>query len=302
MALSSHNNLIDAYRCLPGVPDEMLDTAGNVRPDWRYVGQTLNALSQGELVTRQQEARRLLQDSGVTYTLHGTPQGLEHPWQLDPIPYLVASDAWAAIESGLMQRAELMNLLLKDIYGPQELIKKGILPLELIYAHGGFLRPCHAIPFPGEHALAFYAADLARGTDGRMWVLGDRSQAPSGAGYALENRVVMTRILPSLFRDAHVHRLALFFQNLRASIARGVKILMRPCASPHAPVVGHCGTHIRLDVRHHRSRKHLPIVALRRAAYPKRFGISRHRRHLSASIAFVVLRCPSGAHFEASAL
>ena len=83
---------------------------------------------------------------------------------------------------------------------------------------------------------------------------------------------------------------------------RGVKILMRPCASPHAPVVGHCGTHIRLDVRHHRSRKHLPIVALRRAAYPQRFGISRHRRHLSASIAFVVLRCPSGAHFEASAL
>jgi len=219
MALSSHSNLIDSYRRLPGVADEMLDAAGNVRADWRYVGQSLDALSQDELVKRQREARRLLRDSGVTYTIHGAPQGLEHPWELDPIPYLVASDEWAAIESGLMQRAELMNLLLKDIYGPQELIRKGILPLELIYAHGGFLRPCHAMPFPNEHPLAFYAADLARGTDGRMWVLGDRSQAPSGAGYALENRVVMTRILPSLFRDAHVHRLALFFQNLRASIA-----------------------------------------------------------------------------------
>ena len=215
-----------------GCPDEMLDAAGNVRADWRYVGQALDALSQDELVKRQHEARRLLRDSGVTYTIHGAPQGLEHPWELDPIPYLVASDEWAAIESGLMQRAELMNLLLKDIYGPQELIKKGILPLELIYAHGGFLRPCHAMPFPNEHALAFYAADLARGTDGRMWVLADRSQAPSGAGYALENRVVMTRILPSLFRDAHVHRLALFFQNLRASIAA-----MAPRAGEEARVV-----------------------------------------------------------------
>jgi uncharacterized circularly permuted ATP-grasp superfamily protein len=232
MVASSHSKLIDTYRRLPGVPDEMLDAAGNVRADWRYVGQALDALSQGELVKRQREARRLLRDSGVTYTIHGAPQGLEHPWQLDPIPYLVASDEWAAIESGLMQRAELMNLLLKDIYGPQELIRKGILPLELIYAHGGFLRPCHAIPFPNEHALAFYAADLARGTDGRMWVLGDRSQAPSGAGYALENRVVMTRILPSLFRDAHVHRLALFFQNLRASIAA-----MAPRAGEEARVI-----------------------------------------------------------------
>ena len=232
MAASPHNKLIDTYQCLPGVPDEMLDAAGNVRADWRYVGQALDALSQDELVKRQHEARRLLRDSGVTYTIHGAPQGLEHQWELDPIPYLVASDEWAAIESGLMQRAELMNLLLKDIYGPQELIKKGILPLELIYAHGGFLRPCHAMPFPNEHALAFYAADLARGTDGRMWVLGDRSQAPSGAGYALENRVVMTRILPSLFRDAHVHRLALFFQNLRASIAA-----MAPRAGEEARVI-----------------------------------------------------------------
>ena len=219
MAESSDHKFIEAYRRQPGVPDEMLDPTGDVRPHWRYVAQALDTLSQDELARRQREARRLILENGVTYTIHGDPQGLERPWKLDPIPYLVASDEWAAIESGLMQRAELMNLLLKDLYGPQELIKKGILPLELGYGHGGFLRPCHGIPFPHEHALVFYAVDLARGTDGHMWALGDRTQAPSGAGYALENRVVMTRILPSLFRDAHVHRLALFFQNLRASIA-----------------------------------------------------------------------------------
>jgi len=232
MAASLPSNLIDTYRRLPGAPDEMLDDAGDLRPHWRYVAQVLDSLGHGELGQRKDEARRLLRETGVTYTVAGDPSRIETPWELDPIPHLVTSDEWAAIESGLMQRAELMNLLLKDIYGPQNLIKKGVLPLELIYAHGGFLRPLHGLPFPDGHNLPFYAADLARGADGRTWVLDDRSQAPSGAGYALENRVVMTRILPSLFRDAHVHRLALFFQNLRASIAA-----MAPRAGEEARVV-----------------------------------------------------------------
>jgi uncharacterized circularly permuted ATP-grasp superfamily protein/uncharacterized alpha-E superfamily protein len=226
------SKLIDTYRRLPGVPDEMLDDAGDLRSHWRYVAQALDSLGHGELAQRKGEGQRLLRESGVTYSVHGDASRLEHPWELDPIPHLVASDEWAAIESGLMQRAELMNLLLSDIYGPQNLIKKGILPLELIYGHGGFLRPLHGLPLPGGHNLPFYAADLARGADGRTWVLDDRSQAPSGAGYALENRVVMTRILPSLFRDAHVHRLALFFQNMRASIAG-----MTPRAGEEARVV-----------------------------------------------------------------
>jgi uncharacterized circularly permuted ATP-grasp superfamily protein/uncharacterized alpha-E superfamily protein len=230
--LPPDSNLIDAYRRLTGVPDEMLDAAGDVQPHWRYIADALGTLGEHELTQRRREARWLLRETGVTYTVHGDPQGVERPWELDPIPHLVTSDEWASIESGLTQRAELMNLLLQDIYGPQELIKKGILPLELVYGHGGFLRPCHGIPGNNGHALSFYAADLARGADGRMWVLGDRSQAPSGAGYALENRITMTRILPSLFRDAHVHRLALFFQNLRASIAA-----LSPRADTEARVV-----------------------------------------------------------------
>lgn len=232
--MSRNNKLIDVYRRLPGIPDEMLDGAGDVQPHWRYIAEALDQLGQGALAQRRTEARALLRETGVTYTVHGDPQGVERPWELDPIPHLVASEDWAVIESGLTQRAELMNLLLKDIYGPQQLIKRGILPLELIYGHGGFLRPCHGLSSDDGHALAFYAADLARGTDGRMWVLGDRSQAPSGAGYALENRITMTRILPSLFRDANVHRLALFFQNLRASIAA---LAPRPEQEPRVVVL-----------------------------------------------------------------
>ena len=211
--------VIGAYRLQAGVHDEMLTPQGEIRAHWRYLAEALGTLGVEVLNDRWREAQRLLRETGVTYNVYGDPEGLERPWQLDPIPVLVPSDQWRDIEIGLLQRAELLDLILKDLYGPQELIQRGLLPLDLVYSHDGFLRACHAIRPPAVHALTLYAADLARGPDGRVCVLSDRTQAPSGAGYALENRVVIARILPSLFRDSHVHRLALFFQNLRACLA-----------------------------------------------------------------------------------
>ena len=210
---------VDWYGIEPGAYDEMRAADGSVYPHWSYFMRALQGLGLGELQQRQREARRLLRENGVTYNIYGDPFGLHRPWELDPIPLLIGSEEWAGIESGLTQRAELLNLILNDIYGPRELIKKGLLPLEVIYAHEGFLRPCDKLRPVGAHQLIVYAADLARGPDGRMWVLGDRTQAPSGAGYALENRTVISRIVPSLFRDSQVHRLALFFQALRAALA-----------------------------------------------------------------------------------
>jgi uncharacterized circularly permuted ATP-grasp superfamily protein/uncharacterized alpha-E superfamily protein len=196
----------------------MLDGNGQIRPHWEYVIRALRTLGTAELERRGAEAAKLLRENGVTYNVYGDPAGQSRPWQLDPVPLLVSSEEWGNIESGLLERAELLNLILADIYGPRELIRKGLLPLELVYSHGGFLRACDQIALRGKHQLVVYAADLARGPDDRMWVLGDRTQAPSGAGYALENRVAMTRVLPSLFRDSHVHRLALFFRSLRAGL------------------------------------------------------------------------------------
>jgi uncharacterized circularly permuted ATP-grasp superfamily protein/uncharacterized alpha-E superfamily protein len=217
--------LVRGYRTPPDVYDEMRDERGEVRPQWRYLAGALATLGLPALHDRWRDTRRLLRESGATYNVYGDPHGLERPWQLDPIPMLVSSDEWHEIESGLVQRAELLDLILKDVYGPQELIRAGILPLELVYAHTGFLRPCHPVR-AGAHtnggatyALTLYAADVARGPDGRVRVLSDRTQAPSGAGYALENRVVMSRVWPSLYRDSHVHRLSLFFQNVRTSLA-----------------------------------------------------------------------------------
>ncbi|NJA07081.1 MULTISPECIES: circularly permuted type 2 ATP-grasp protein [Methylomonas] len=210
--------LSPGYRLNPSVYDEMLDKSGRVRPHWRHLMEALQQLGPEELAHRYREALRLLRENGVTYNVYGDPDGLNRPWQLDPVPFVVSGNEWFDIEAGLLQRAELLNLVLADLYGPRTLIKKNLLPLELIYNHGGFLRACDQVRLPGEQQLVLYAADLARGPDNKMWVLGDRTQAPSGAGYALENRLAMSRVLPSLFRDAQVHRLARFFQALRAGL------------------------------------------------------------------------------------
>lgn len=207
------------YATQLGVYDEMYSGKDRVLPHWQQFMEALEQLGSEELERRRREAQRMLLENGVTYNVYGDSQQRARIWQLDPIPLLIASNEWRAIESGLIQRAELLDLILADIYGAQKLIKKGLLPLELVYGHQGFARPCVGTLNPRQRQLILYSANLARGPDGRMWVLDDRSQAPSGAGYALENRMVMTRILPSLFRDSHVHRLAVFFRALRTGLA-----------------------------------------------------------------------------------
>lgn len=207
------------YQIASGTYDEMWSAENKPHPHWQYFMESLQGLGLEEMEWRRGEAQRILRENGVTYNVYGDPGELSRPWELDPIPFLIGSEEWASIEQGLLQRAELMNLLLTDIYGKRQLFKKGLLPLELVYSHSGFLRPCDQIMLRGNHQLIIYAADMARGPDNQMWIVGDRSQAPSGAGYALENRMTMTRILPSLFRDCNVHRLAMFFQSLRSTLA-----------------------------------------------------------------------------------
>lgn len=198
--------------------NEAYDKLGLPRAHWEYLLDSINALGSSGLQDRYQKASRILRDDGATYNLISDPLG-KNTWELDPIPMLISSDEWSLIEQGLIERAELLNLVLKDIYGPQELIRQGIIPPEVIYSHPGFLRQCKGITMPGEHSLILHATDMTRGPDGNMIIIGDRTQAPSGAGYALENRTVLSRVIPSLFRDSQVHRLALFFQSLRATLS-----------------------------------------------------------------------------------
>ena len=210
--------LSEAYCPVAPLYDEMCLSTGELRPHWEYLIRSLETLGTEEFQRRWFEMRRLLNENGVTYNVYAETQTTERLWPLDPIPVLLTSAEWSTIEHGLIQRAELFDLLLADLYGSQKLIHKGTLPPELIHAHAGFLRPCSGVGGLNGHHLPLYAADLARTPDGQVWVIGDRTQAPSGAGYALENRTVLSRVLPSLYRDSHVHRLALFFRALRTTL------------------------------------------------------------------------------------
>jgi uncharacterized circularly permuted ATP-grasp superfamily protein/uncharacterized alpha-E superfamily protein len=208
-------DLFQSYAPLAGVYDEMFAAPGLLRPAWVHIGPALAALGLSELARRWEQAQRLMYDHGVTYNVYGDPQGLERPWQLDPIPLVIASSEWDQLETALVQRAQLFDALLADVYGPQKLLAEGVLPPELVFAHPGFLRPCHNLPASNGRYLHLYAADLSRAADGQWYVMADRVQSPAGAGYALENRLLLSRTLPDIFRDHHVQRLAPFFSAVR---------------------------------------------------------------------------------------
>ena len=211
--------LLGHYRPLPGVRDDLVDEHGMLREQWAHVGPVLDELGHPELLRRHGEAARLLADDGVSYRVgSGTPGAPGVAWRLDPVPVLVGSAEWAEVERALVQRAELLDLVLTDLYGPRELLRRRLVPPEMVLGHPGFLREADGIRVPGGHQLVTCAVDLARDGAGQRWVLADRTQTPAGAGYALENRMVVSRVLPSLHRDAHVHRLAPFFRTLRSAL------------------------------------------------------------------------------------
>jgi len=206
------------YETQLGINDEMYGAENKALPYWQRIMDSLDTMGSENLELRRREAQRLLRENGVTYNVYGDEQNLTRPWKLDPVPLLISSDEWSVIEAGLKQRAELLDLILKDIYGKQTLLKKGLLPAELIFGHEGFLHPCVGTFQQQKRLLTLYSANLARGPNGRMWVLDDRTQAPSGSGYALENRTVMRRVFPDIFRETHVLRLSGFFKSLRKGL------------------------------------------------------------------------------------
>ncbi|MEQ8239289.1 MAG: circularly permuted type 2 ATP-grasp protein [Cyclobacteriaceae bacterium] len=198
--------------------DEMTSGDGKVSPIWSKLARYYANLGPAQMEQYHEDVAKQLRENGVTYNVYGDPEGMNRPWMLDPVPMIFGADDWATIESGLKQRTTLLNEILKDIYGSRSLIKEGLIPLELIYNHPGFLRQVDKIKLYGEQQLIQYSADLARGPDGRMWVLHDRTDAPSGAGYTLENRVAMTRVYPDLIRENQVRKIAKYYQTLKNTL------------------------------------------------------------------------------------
>ncbi|MFM1770231.1 MAG: hypothetical protein RJA22_2760 [Verrucomicrobiota bacterium] len=218
------HSLFQGYMAGPEAFDEAREPAPGgfaARPHWQRFAAALERLGPRELAGRWENGRRILREHGVTYNVYGDPQGTDRPWGLDLVPLLIPPGDWAAIEAGLIQRTRLFNRILADLYGGgQRLLRDGFLPPELVYANPAFLRPCRGLPVPRHVYLHLHACDLARAADGRWWVLSDRTQAPSGAGYALENRTVTSRILPDELLENNVRRLGPFFRAQREMLLR----------------------------------------------------------------------------------
>ncbi len=212
--------LLASYRPAPHRRDEMLSADGSVRAPWDYLAHALARLGPAGLQQRREDTERILRNQGVSYGISGDTQGRDRPWRMDPVPVIIDSREWRDVEAGLVQRADLMNRLLADIHGPAKLLQQGLLPAEVVFADPEYLRPCAGVNPPGGQWLHLYAADLARDGQGTLRVIGDHTATPEGMGYALESRIVLSRVIPSVFRDAHPHRLRRFFQNLRECLAR----------------------------------------------------------------------------------
>ncbi|GAA5157681.1 circularly permuted type 2 ATP-grasp protein [Viridibacterium curvum] len=212
-------SLLDRYTSPADRYDELLGPTGTPREHWTALISHLEELGPRALQSAREAVQRQIGDNGVTYNVYADPRGADRLWDLDLVPQVLPAEEWAQIAAGIRQRATLLNATLRDLYGPQNLVAENLLPASLLRGHPGFLRPCHGIEVPGDIHLHLYAADIARSPDGRWWVVSDRTQGPSGAGYALENRALIGAQFPELLRELRVQPLGGFFQSLHDALA-----------------------------------------------------------------------------------
>ncbi len=219
--------LTSNYRPLDGVYDELMESDGSIRSKYKFLVKSFQDLGPAELINRRRDADRILRENGVTYNIYQTdsPEAKERPWNLDLFPLIMESEEWRVLERGLNQRADLLDSLLRDLYSKRRILFEKKIPPELLYNASSFLRECHGM-YESNHflarnpALLFFVCDIIRAADGKFYVLNDRVQAPSGSGYSLENRIVLSRIFPSMYRDAMVHRVAIYFRSLRKALSQ----------------------------------------------------------------------------------
>jgi len=177
-------------------------------PSWNAFFDQLGPGGFGDLPRRAVSLERQIRDNGVTYNVYADANGPQRPWSLDLFPLIVSPESWNQIEAGVLQRVRVLDRVMADVYGPQQLLAEGLLPAALVRGHPGYLRALHGVKPPGDTWLHIAAFDLARGPDGNWWVVSQRTQAPSGLGYLLENRLAITRQFPQAFEALHVQRLA----------------------------------------------------------------------------------------------
>ena len=204
------------YAPLPGIPDEFIGPDGERRAYWMRFLRQLATSSSAKVAERFAAADSRVRNRGMSYRVRGETS--ERVWPLSRLPLLIPASEWRKIENGVIQRAELIERVLADVYGEGKLIAEGALPAAALTGSPDFLPAMRGVKPPGGRWLRLYAADIGRGPDGGWWVLGDRTQAPSGSGYAIENRLVVSGAFPDLYKQMNVERVAPFFRDLRAGM------------------------------------------------------------------------------------
>src|SRR5262245_17049891 len=199
--------------------DEVFDTEGRPRQHWERLAYAARRASRATLGNRANRIRRAVEQVGVTINIYGDPKGTDGPWEVDLLPFVIGKEEWQLLAGAVAQRARLLNTVLADLYGAGHLLSDGLIPPAIIHGHPNYLWPCRGIEPRGRIYLHVYACDLARSPDGRWWVIGDRTQGPSGGGYALQNRLIVTPLYENIFHSLGVQRLANFFRTLQQQLA-----------------------------------------------------------------------------------
>ncbi len=217
-APKSTSTSISADYRTAGAFDELIGTDGTIAPHWHPVLAGLNALTHQQRLERIDRINSRVRETGIAHDLFADPSRNLQPWRLDLVPLVFPPDAWARIEAAVIQRARLLETMLADIYGPQDTLRRGLIPPELIFSDPAYLRACQNIP-PGAGRIQFFATDLARGPDGNWRVVDTHVETPAGIGYALANRGVLTHVCGEIFSASKAVRLAPFFQQMQDALA-----------------------------------------------------------------------------------
>ena len=207
-------DLLATYRAAGPGHDEMLQSGGATRAAWDQMAALAGIDSWEQLRERSEDVVTLLEDHGVRYG--SDPDDV--PWPLDPLPVIIDEEEWVDLEGRLQQRAELLDAIFTDLTTERRLLADGLLPPEIVLAHPGFLRAADGILIPGRHQLFLHAADIVRNADGAWLALSDRTQAPSGMGYVMEDRRVIAQVLAGLYRQARIRRIGPFFHAMREAL------------------------------------------------------------------------------------
>jgi len=211
--------------------NEFTDKEGELKQNWIDFFKILGAQQIRKLSESASTVARFIQQNGISYNVYDADQGQSRPWSLNPLPLLIGKEEWTHISRGLAQRAKLLNEVLKDIYGQQTLLQESYLPAALVQGHPGYLRAVHQVKPPGDVYLHIVAFDIARGPEGKWWVIGNRTQAPSGLGYVLENRLIISKLFPEAFRQLRIQHIASSYRRLLDTFTE----LAKPLAKGETP-------------------------------------------------------------------